>query len=77
MTRDEYWQAHCTRNPKFKDEDASVEIRVGMLKRLMLEAFDKGAESVKKPASGASFGNIMDELLKASRKGNTSGKTNK
>lgn len=48
MTRDEYWQAHVKRNPRFEDEEATIQIKVGMLRKLMEEAFDKGGEHQKK-----------------------------
>lgn len=48
MTKDEYWKAHVKRNPRFEDEDANIQMKVSMLRRLMEEAFDKGFEHRKK-----------------------------
>jgi hypothetical protein len=48
MTKDEYWQAHVKRNPRFEDEEAKIQMSVGMLRKLMEEAFDKGWEHHRK-----------------------------
>lgn len=47
MNKKEYWEAHKRKNPKFADESARIEMSVGMLKRLMEEAWDKGFEHSK------------------------------
>lgn len=50
MNKEEYWQAHVAKNPKFVDESHEIEIRisVGMLKKLLFEAHDKGFEHSRK-----------------------------
>jgi hypothetical protein len=48
MTKDEYWQAHVKKNPRFEDEDNRIEMSVGMLRRLMMEAYDRGMEQSNK-----------------------------
>jgi hypothetical protein len=44
MTKDEYWQAHVRKHPKFLDPDAEIKIKVGMLHRLLDDAYEKGSE---------------------------------
>ena len=44
MTKDEYWQAHVRKHPKFLDPDAEIRIKVSMLHRLLDDAYQKGAD---------------------------------
>lgn len=47
MTKQQYWQKHVDKNPRFENEDNKIEMSVGMLKRLMDEAYDKGFDHHK------------------------------
>ena len=47
MTKKEYWQKHVDKNPRFEDESNKIEMSVGMLKRLMEEAYDRGFDHHK------------------------------
>jgi hypothetical protein len=58
MTFKEYWEAHVRKNPRFADEEAKIEIKVGMLKRLLEEAHGKGVEQAIKTRRS------VDELLR-------------
>ncbi len=42
MTKEQYWEAHVTKNPSFANEEKRIELSVKMLRQLMGEAFDKG-----------------------------------
>ncbi|MCA1592279.1 MAG: hypothetical protein LC754_06435 [Acidobacteria bacterium] len=58
MTKQQYWEAHVKRNPKFADEDFAIQMKVGMLRKLLEEAYDKGMEHSKKT------NDVMKDLFK-------------
>lgn len=47
MTKQEYWEAHKRKNPKFADDSTKIELTVGMLRRLMEEAYDRGLDHAR------------------------------
>jgi hypothetical protein len=48
MNFKEYWAAHVKKNPKFADEDAAIQIKVGMLRKLLEEAHGRGFDHATK-----------------------------
>ena len=58
MTKQQYWEAHVKRNPKFADEDSAIQMKVGILRKLLEEAYDKGVEHSKKT------NDVMKDLFK-------------
>ena len=73
MNKKEYWAAHVSKNPIFADPDKEIRIKVGSLKKLMDEAFDKGFAHHGGLTNGLkkSFEEIVDDLKsgKGAKKG--------